>query len=1277
MNKQEKITDAKVFRLGAMLFLLLMFPLMIAAQSNSGVTGVVTDTTGAVVPGVSVLLVDTKTSIQLTTTTNDQGAYTFNNVQPGEGYRLTFTAQGFQTFTLTDVKLGIGKIETQNAQLPAGQVAETVDVVSTSGDATLNTTDASIGNVIGQRQLRELPIQIRSSPAALIGLQPGAVGQNVGAGGGNRTGSVTGARADQGNITVDGIDANDVTTGQPFNTVANAPIDSIQEFRAVTSGPNASEGRSSGGQIQLKTNSGTNKFHGNLREYYRPEETSANSFFNNRNGVERSGLKRHQFGGSLGGPLPFPNFGQGGPTFRSGKDKLFFFFDYEGRRDDSEVTTSRTVPLQSFRDGRIGYVLATSTSTGGACPANSRVDTRPDCIGYLTPGQVAGLDPQGIGFDSSLLSFINSRYPLPNDLTGGNGVNTGLFRFNAPNTRKDNIYTARVDGNPTEKQRIFVRTTFTRRNSTNALQQFPGDADAVTFQDQSYAIAGGHSWVVSPKFFNQVIIGLSKSVNVFTPAAAASFPNSFNGGGILTSPFASLSFQDRNVFVPTIRDDATYSVGSHTLQFGGVFKPIRQNPSLINDFNFVTLGLGGRTSALNSSLRPANIRGGSVGAFDSAFAFALGRIAQVNTNFVYDRNGNAFDPGTGRSRSYAYNEYEFYVQDNWKARSDLTLNLGLRYQLYPAPYEVNGLQAANDVGFQELVDLRIQNAANGIASNTSEPFTSFDLNGKANNGAPLYDTDKNNFAPRIGFAYNPSFNGGILGTIFGDRKAVLRGNASLVYDRPAGAITFIQDQSNFLFDNSASSSFGNANARTALLNDPRFTSINSLPVRNAPPVITRPNTPFVTDGVPTGLADSQNNYVIDKNFEIPYSYTFNFGMQRELPGDLILDVAYVGRLGRKLFVQADAAQTLNFRDNASGQFLFDAFNALQRQIQANVSAGNPAAQGVTVQPFFENQLGPATTASYGVGCSGLGLGNNCTELIANFIGNLVRIGDTSDSIQALYANGLIGPNVGVSGQFAVNSYITNLGSSDYHGGLVSLQKRFSRGFQFEVNYTFSHSIDNQSSVTNTVIGGLLCDVRAVDACRGESDFDIRHLFNANYIFEVPFGRGRAFGSDIPKWLDAIAGGFTFSGIVGARSGLAINSSTGSYPVSFFVNSPAIVTGDDSAFASDIHDEGGGVQFFSDPAAAQAALRYPTHGEIGSRNTFRSPAFVSFDMGLSKRFILPWSENHFLTVRADAFNVFNQNSFSVPDLTFGSTTFGRITGSLSSPRELQFAIRYDF
>lgn len=1265
---------------------LMLLPVMAFAQAESGVTGVVTDATGAVIPGVSIVLLDTKKSRTFTTTTNNQGTYVFPNVPPGEGYKLTFSADGFQTYIINQVSLGISTTETHNAKLSAGDVSATVEV--TSGDqATLNTTDASIGNVVGQRQLRSLPIQIRGNPASLLSLQPGVVGNNVGTGAANRVGSVTGSRADQGNITVDGIDSNDQASQQAFTTVGNIPIDSIQELRTVTANPGASEGRSSGAQINLATKSGTNDFHGSARIYYRGAKFAANEFFNNKNGVDRPGLQRRQFGGSLGGPLPFFNFGQGGPVFTSGKDRLFFFFDYEGRTDDSQISVSRTVPLQSFRDGRVGYI-----NNSAGCTFRSRQNTTPNCISFLTPAQIQAIDPAGIGVNQSLLNFINQRYPLPNDLTLGNGINTGGFRFNAPVTREDNTYTGRIDGVINDSQKLFGRVTITRRDSTNSVALFPGDPDSVGFNDSSYQVVGGHSWVINPKLYNNFTIGLSAQLFDFAAAPAASFPTSFTFGPI-TNPFPSLSSQSRDVYTPTIRDDLTYTIGGHTLQFGGSFKPIRQNSTLVNDFNFATIGLGTGLasfggSTANSPLRPGNLLVTSAtgrSTYDTALAFILGRIDSVSTTFIYDTSLNPQAPGTGKAPKYVYNEYEFYMSDTWRVRSDLTLNYGLRYHLYPAPYESNGLQAANDTDFAELFAIRLANGAAGRSGPSSEPFLSYDLIGQANNGRSLYKTDKNNFAPRVGFSYNPSFDNGILKSVFGDRKTVIRGGASILYDRVAGAVTFIQDQVNYIFDNSSSQTFGSLNPVTSLRNDPRFTNIGSLPVQNTPPTVTTPFTPFVSGGVGFGLTDSEFNYAVDQNFEIPYSYQYSLGMQRELPGNFILDLSYVGRKGRKLVTQGDAAQIVDFVDPTSGQTLLQAFNGLQSQLQSGGA--------ITTQPFIENQLNSAALNNFGARCTDFTIRQptattprvfapNCTVLLNTFFGGLAEVGGTADLVQQLYRSGLLNPNVGLSSQFAVNAYISNQGYSNYDGLLVSLKRRFAQGFQFDLNYTFSHAIDNQSQITNTVTGGIVFDLRNPDAGKGNADFDIRHLVNANGVWELPIGRDRAFGKNMNKFVDAFIGGWAISGIFTARSGLPINSSSGSFSVGFFTNSPSVLTTGSTNFGSNIRtiQNANGddvIQFFDNPDAVNDSLRYPRHGETGNRNTFRSPNFWNLDIAVSKGFTMPWSENHQLTFRAEAYNLTNSVSFSVPNLNLNSSSFGQITNTLSSAREIQFALRYDF
>lgn len=1262
-------------------FFICAFAIVAVAQSSSGVTGVVTDPQGARVVGATVTLTDTKTSKDFTTTTDDNGVYRFEKVPPGEGYKITFTQAGFQTLVLSNITLGVLVTETHNAQLTVGATDVIVEVTD-QGGATLNTTDASIGNVIEERRLKSLPIQLRNSPAALLGLQPGVVGNNVGAGGGNRGGSVTGARADQGNITIDGIDANDQTTGQAFATVGNAPIDAIQEFRGITSNPSASEGRSSGGQIELVTKSGTNEFHGSLREYNRTAKTAANSFFNNRAGRRADGslisprpqLTRNQFGGSIGGPVL--------------KDKLFFFFDYEGRRDAQGVSYTRTVPLAHFRAGQVAYL----NNTAG-CPTNARLDTHPQCVTILTQAQVAALDPRGIGPNAALVSFIASRYPLPNDFTLGNGVNTAGFRFNAPSRRLDNTYTSRYDWNATDKQKVFVRWNIARRVQTDTVnsvaQQFPEDPETAQIVVKDYAWVAGHTWVITSNLINQATVGVTHSGLSFPNNFQPAFPNIFTFGP-LTAPYANISSQDRNVDVPTIRDDVSWTKGSHSFSFGTQIKPIAQKSGLVNDFNFVTIGLGGNTGTLNSAnptVRPGNLGTGATrqASFDAPFAFILGRMASLTTNFNYGVDGNAFAPGTGKKRDFRYNEYEFYFQDNWRVRNDLTLTYGVRYHLASPPYEKNGFQACNDIDYENLWNLRQQNAARGISGENAEPFLRYDLCGKGNGARAYHATDLNNWAPRLAVAWNPSFKDGLLGRILGDRKTSIRAGGAVVYDRVGGALTFIQDQVSYLFDNSASRNFGVANARTSLLNDPRFTGITTLPVASVVPTITRPFTPFVEAGFPIGLANGEFNYAIDQQFRIPYAIQYSAGFQREMPGNFILEMTYVGREGRKLFTQADASQINDFRDPASGQFMLAAFNNLQAGI-------------TTAQPWLENQVRSATLANYGLDCPGTAAlfgANvaNCTQMINAFwggAGDLIQVGGSADLVQQLFANGFLNPNVGLSAQFADNLYISNQGASSYNGLLMSIRKRFSQGFQFDFNYTLSHSLDNQSSIVNTVTGGIPCDLRNLRVCRGNSDFDIRHLFNFNGIWELPFGRGKLIGGDVPGWANQIIGGWELTGIFTARSGLAFSPTSGAFPVAFTVNSPAAIRGGDpNLLRGDIHDATGGttgtagtIQYFTNPGAIfnptanTGLLRYPRHGEMGNRNILRGPTFWNADMALLKNFNLPW-EGKRIQIRAEAYNVFNHNSFGLPNANITSASFGQITTSSSTPREFQFAFRFEF
>jgi hypothetical protein len=1226
------------------LILFLSLPTSITAQEFASAIGRVVDSQQSSVPGVAVDVDNAKTGLHMSTVTNDQGDYQFPRLPPGPNYRLTFAKDGFRKYQLDNLTFGVNTTSTHNVSLQIGEVSQTVEV-TTTGAETLNTTDASVGNVFGAKLLDSLPVQFRDSPAALLGLQPGVVLGASNDPNGNRDGAVTGARADQGNITIDGIDANDQATGQAFATVGNAPVDAVQEFRGVTAGITADLGRSSGAQIQLVTKSGTNDLHGSAYEYHRNTVTAANSFFNNAAGIPRAALIRNQFGASLGGPIK--------------KDRLFFFFNYEGRRDASQDQELRIVPLDNVRNGLLNYI-----NNGTGCDSSATLQSAPQCIS-ATPltgaNSIQGLDPAGTGVDTALLQFVTGRYPSANDLTSGDGINTGGFRFNAPFALGNNTYVARVDYNPTTNQRLFGRFNIVRSAQTDDINsvaaQFPGDpSPAAQITDRDYSFALGDTWNISNNKVNQAVFGISSSRLGFPSLFQPSFPNSYtlapdsNGNGVISDPFPSLQSQFRTVPVPTLRDDFTWIRGRHTWQLGGVFKPSHQTSTQINDFNFVNVGLGGNLQSLSGSQRPSDILNDPVASteWDQLFPFLLGRFASVNTNFNLNKDGSPQAVGSPKVRDYRYFEYEGYVQDQWRVSNSLTLTLGLRYQYFSVPYEINGLQSVSNIGFQTYLNDRLAAAAQGINGDTAIPFLSYDLGGKANGARGIYSPDRNNFGPRVAFAYNPGSSHGLLGGLLGERKTVIRGGATMVYDRVnANTINFIQDQVSYLFNTSANTLFGN------LATDPRFTALGTLPVTNTPQPVTHPLQPFVdSNGVPFGNAEGQFNYTVDPNFRTPYSYVYSFGVQRELPGSFIVDVEYVGRLGRKLFAQADAGQAVNFLDTASGQQLFTAFNALSQQLRS----GAP----VTPEPWFENQCFPG-----------------CTQLVANAVGNLVIKGDLSDTLQALNAHGLIANNSGMAGQFSTNAYIGNFGSSSYNGLLVTLKRNFSRGLQFDFNYTFSRSIDNVSSVANTVVGGLVCDATNLRVCRGPSDFDVTHLFSANGVYDLPFGRGRTIDRNANGFVNALIGGWQFATIFTAHSGFAFSTNTGAFPVGFVFDSPAVQVGSSSALGVNVHNDDGKIQLFANPAAALAAFANPFGGQLGTRNNLRGPGFINFDMSLAKNFYMPWSDRHFLQFRAEAYNGFNHTNFADPTANINAPTFGQITKQANSNRVMQFALRYNF
>ncbi len=398
-----------------------------AQQDVASLTGEITDSSGAQVGEATVKILDTRTGSQQQTQTESNGSYRFLRLQPGPGYTLTVTKDGFQTANITNLYLAVATTRTQNVQLELGAVNQTVEVTS-EGSVTLNTTDSTIGNNFDLRAVGSLPIEFRDDPSALLRLQPGVVNAQSEQTGANsasdpsesRDGSVAGARADQNNITVDGIDATDFTAGRSFRTQAAIPVEAVQEFSTQVADITPAYGGRGGAQTIITTKSGTNDWHGSAHEYNRTALTEANTFFNKAAGVPRTNLVRNQFGADLGGPVKH--------------DKLFFFFDYEARRDAQQINELQLVPLAHVKTGQLAYINGTSTTTGNPCSTTSRLsaaDLSTDCVTILSAAQVAALDPcsQAGGCNSpgftapgvapALQTLFQKRYPAPNDFASG------------------------------------------------------------------------------------------------------------------------------------------------------------------------------------------------------------------------------------------------------------------------------------------------------------------------------------------------------------------------------------------------------------------------------------------------------------------------------------------------------------------------------------------------------------------------------------------------------------------------------------------------------------------------------------------------------------------------------------------------------------------------------------------------------------------------------------------------------------------------------------------
>jgi hypothetical protein len=1299
-----------------------------AAQSESQLNGSVSDPSGATVRGAKITLTDAANGLERTTTSNAAGLYQFLDVPPGN-YRLEATASGFALYVASNVTLIVKTPSTVNIQFQVAGVATLVTVEAQS--PLINRTDASLGNTVEENQIAQLPIADRNV-VELLSLQPGVayLGNQLNADTDTRSGAVNGMRSDQSNVTLDGVGVNDQNNGYAFKSVLNVPPDSVQEFRVTTANANAESGYSSGAQVALVTKSGTNQFHGSAYEYNRNTIFSANDPF--LKGSQLSSgesntapkLLRNEFGATFGGPIM--------------KNRLFFFANYEGRRDAQGSSVLRTVPSATLRAGDLVY-LCQRNSDGSLdvtdCPGGTVNGVSGVQPGYyaLGPSQIKAMDPLGIGVSPAVQSILQ-QYPASNE-NAGDGSNTLGYRFASNADSKFNTYITRLDWHITSNgsETLFFRGE-TENIKQPGTQQFPGQSAATTVLDDSKGLTIGLTSLINPKLINDFRWG-------FVRQGGQNAGASFNPAVLLDGIDSIVPFTRSTIFFVPIHqftDSLNWTRKNHTFEFGTDLFLIRNNhTSYGNSFsdartNAVYLNTGG-IAGTSSPLDPGNngypaVDGNFGPNYDSAATIVMGIFPEGDGHYNFARDGSALAQGTPINRRYSINDYEFYGQDTWRLTPRLTVTYGLRWVLEAPPYEANGYQVAPCVEAagggctnQNAADWFNHSAA---LANAGQPANnagelSFILGGPKNHGPGLWNWDHKNFSPRIALAWAPDTGDGWVSKVLGKKDQFsIRGGYSIMYDHFGIPIVNSFDQNGSF---GLSTILGNPAGVVSPANAPRFTCLTPGTSGQSclPPPCASINDPGClfgpapAGGFPytPGNTTFAINWGLDQNMKTPYAHVFNFSIGRQLTSRSSLQIAYVGTIARRLPLQVDLAMPTNLTDPASSTKYFQAATMLSKAAAAGTDVNQ-----IQAIPFFENLFpawaGSAVASQLGGNkllCAPGGSAANptATQNIYNLWNcfphnetfSLFEM-DLPASITGLspaLPNSKFGPYTFFHDQFSSLYAWRNIGTSDYNALQVTYNVRWGADLQGQFNYTFSKSFDEASAAervgpyegtggTGNDLngGGIVINSWDPLSLRGLSDFNAFHQINANLVYQLPFGKGQRFAGNAGPLLNELIGGWHVSGIFRWTTGFPITINNGfTWATNWNIEGDAMPNGPAPKASNPknamVNGVGIGPDIFANPAAAEAAFRPEWPGESGIRNNVIGDGMFNIDTGVSKDFSL--GEQRRLEFSWQAFNATNSVRYDVrgaqPSLSYDPTQFGKYLGTLTTPRFMQFALRFEF
>ena len=1104
-----------MFKISRSAYLLLLAASSALAQLDTGsIIGTVRDASGGAIPKTTVRLTNTATNVTVSTTTATTGQYQFSSVRVGV-YTIKASAPGFSAQAINNVQIDVQSRPSIDFDLKVGDVTQTLEV--TAATPLLSTQSADVGGVVQEQQIRDLPLNGRRySDLALLeaGIQKSPTVSNAAP---DRFSS-NGNLETQNYFSLDGIENNSGSTNFQDGSVqvVQPPPDALSEFRVQTRTYSSEFGTSAGAVINASLKSGSDAFHGSVWEFLRNNRFDANSFINNAGGVPRGHFVQNQYGGTFGGPVI--------------KHKTFFFGDAQKLSSRKATTILSTVPTPLMKAGNFTELKPTL--------ANPAVAGQAGCItgNIIAPSCI---DPVG----SKLLAL----YPNPNipsavarQGTPGSWGGTANYQFQYSVPNDTYSWDTRIDHNISDNNRIFGRYSeyvVKRQDSPWTDNPLAGNGNFATqYQIKAKSVAFSWTDVLSPAMLNEFRLGFTRD-NAHSDAlglelgksAASQFgltgipANAFNAGlppinitGMQRLGTAPWRPQAQIAQVWQLLDTLSWLKGDHSLKFG--FESRHTSDNFLD------------AQSPQGQITSSGIYTGNVGIGVADFLLGDVSAAAFTTPTIVHNYKQGFS---------------FFAQDSWRVRKNLTINYGLRYELFsPVLNHQNA-----------LANFTPENGGGYVVAKAGDWFS-----------RSLIHPDKNDFAPRFGFSYQPI------------SKMVLRGGYGLFYqhDVRIGSESVLGANPPFFFDQSITQSAGSTT--------PVFLLKNGFPASQFGPAI-------------LDLSKVQVR-AQDPNQRTPYVQQASFGPQWEFTPNTVLDVSWVGNFGRKE-------------------------NRLRNANQGVATLVNGAA--VTRFPY------------------------------ANLNSNVNTL----------------------AGTHAYLELATNDGNTNYNGLLVSLKRRYSKGLGYGISYTFSKNFAD--FVDNLTGGSTPANAYNYSLERSFSPFDVRHKLVGNAVYSLPIGQGGKFLSNNSR-ASKLVGGWQLNSIVTLQGGIPFtatapdNSATGGSHAS-----RANCIGDPFAGATQDPRRIVGANspgFFLNPAAFSTVAL----GQFGTcaPRAFHGPGLMNMDISLFKTFVV--TERLKVEFRSEFFNSFNHANFANPSANAAPASiasFGKITGAIGEPRDIQFALKMYF